>query len=82
MSMLTAADIEALQTSDLDRKTPFVIRGVSQSQFSVARHYGGAKFNDASYTYDPKADELVRDDVLKWLKSRRNPPKAKKKSKK
>lgn len=52
----------------LPRDTPYAIRGVSQGMFSVARHYGGATYNGASYTYMPETDELVRDDVVKAVK--------------
>lgn len=58
MSYLTDAEIEALQSSDLDRGTPFLIQGVRQSQFSIARYYGGVKFNGEQYTYFPDTDEL------------------------
>jgi hypothetical protein len=50
----------------LHRKTPFGIRNVSMTQLSIARHYGGIKYNGEAYTYIPKTDELIRDDVLKW----------------
>lgn len=36
---------------------------VSASQFSVARHFGGCKFQGASYHYDAENDALVRRDV-------------------
>lgn len=44
---------------------PEEIHNVSMSQLSIARHYGGCKFNGVSYTYDPTRDVLIRDDVLK-----------------
>ena len=44
---------------------PEEIHNVSQSQFSVARHYGGCTFSGANYTYDADRDVLVRDDILK-----------------
>jgi len=43
---------------------PEEIHHVSQSQFSVARHYGGCTFSGAHYTYDAERDVLVRDDIL------------------
>lgn len=67
MKGLTDSEVEALQSTALDRSAPFVIQGVSQSQFSVARHYGGCTFQGKYYVYIPGADELVRDDVVKWL---------------
>lgn len=50
----------------LHKRTPYVITDVSRTQFSVAKHYGGAIFNGDRYTYIPITDELIRDDVLKW----------------
>jgi hypothetical protein len=67
MSHLTEAEISALQDSKLDRATPYLIQGVSNTQLSIARHYGGCKFQGRSYSYIQPTDELVRDDVVKWL---------------
>lgn len=71
MGHMTGAEFEALQLSKLDRATPFVIGGVSQSQLSIARHYGGCKFQGRNYSYLPLTDELLRDDVVKWLAKHR-----------
>ena len=46
----------------------------SNSQFSIARFYGGIRFNGEHYTYLPGADQLVRDDVLAWLKKNLGKP--------
>ena len=67
MSHLTQTELDALQASTLPRKTAFLIGSVSRSMFSVARHYGGATVNGSSYLYLPLSDELIRDDVAKWL---------------
>jgi len=72
-SYLSEAEVTALQFSDLDRAAPFLIRGVTEGIFSVARYYGGAKYNGASYTYVPATDELIRDDVLKFVAKLRKP---------
>lgn len=50
----------------LQRKTPFGITNVKTTQFSIARYYGGIKFNGDDFTYLPDTDELIRDDVLRW----------------
>ena len=71
MSHLTPEEINALQTSNLPRDTPYLIEGVSHGMFSIARHYGGAKYNGKFYSYVPTTDELIRDDVVKWLAKRR-----------
>lgn len=67
-SHLTAAEELALSQSGLHQRTPYVIRGVRQSQLSIARHSGGCGVNGAYYTYVPPTDELIRDDVVRWLK--------------
>lgn len=38
---------------------------VSQSQLSIAWHYGGIRFNGDDYIYDPATDTLTRADVVK-----------------
>lgn len=60
-------ELSAVNASDLDRDTPYGIRNVSQTQFSIARHYGGCAYNGRTYTYFAEFDELIRDDVLAWL---------------
>jgi len=37
----------------LHRKTPFGICNVRMTQFSIARFYGGIKYNGESFTYLP-----------------------------
>lgn len=71
MSHLTPEELDALQTSKLPRDTPYLIQGVSHGMFSIARHYGGAKYNGKFYSYVPTTDELIREDVVKWLAKRR-----------
>lgn len=43
---------------------PDVIHNVSQTQLSVARHYGGIKLNGEDYTYDHEKDTLTKSKVL------------------
>jgi len=45
-------------------QAPERIFAVSHGIFSVARHFGGCTAFGASYTYDPDADELIRDDLF------------------
>lgn len=42
---------------------PDEIHHVSQSQFSVARHFGGCSYMGQSYIYDAGQDRLIRLDV-------------------
>ncbi len=65
MSYLTEAEVEAIQ--HLGRDTPYCISNASMSQFSVARHFGACTFNGHSYTYMATSDELIRDDVLRFV---------------
>lgn len=48
---------------------PEEIHGVSQSQFSIARFYGGAIYNGTRYVYDAERDVLIREDVFKRRKA-------------
>lgn len=74
--IMTTEEIIALQAAKLDMATPFVICGVSDSQFSIARLYGGCKIQGQHYRYIPTTDELLRDDVAKWLEKHRAQRKA------
>jgi len=42
--------------------------GVSHSQLSIAKHYGGAKLNGVEYKYYQEHDALVRADLVSKLK--------------
>ena len=56
---------------------PDEIHHVSQSQFSVARHFGGCSYMGQSYIYDAGQDRLIRRDVyLARLKQGRDEAKA------
>jgi hypothetical protein len=63
---LTAID---LQLAGLHQRTPYAIHGVMNTQLSIARHYGGIHYQGEGYTYIPESDELVRNDVIKHLKT-------------
>lgn len=63
---LRTTGLFGLDGCPLHRKTPYGMTNVSMTQLSIARHYGGIKYNGESYTYLPKTDELIRNDVLKW----------------
>ena len=45
------------------QEAPERIYGVSQSQFSIARYYGGCKAYGQNYHYDASTDSLVRMDI-------------------
>ena len=60
-----------LDSCPLHRKTPFGMTNVSMTQLSIARHYGGIRYNGDQYTYFQDTDELVRDDVLKWQRKQK-----------
>ena len=71
MNYLTDDELDAVHASGLDPFTPYVIDGVSQSQLSVARHFGGCTYGGREYAYIPTTDELVREDVVRWVTKRR-----------
>jgi len=78
-SYLSDAEVDALQGSGLSRATPFAVRGVSDTMFSIARYYGGLKYNGQHYTYFADTDELIRDDVLVFVQKLRKPKRGRKK---
>ena len=53
--------------SEVKSRTPERIHNWRGTQLSIARHYGGCKFNGADYViaYDEEGQPLVRVDVLK-----------------
>jgi len=69
--MITITLLEKHQTAieqKFGKASRVAIAGVSYTQFSIARHYGGCKIDGKFYTYFPDDDLLVRDDVIKFVK--------------
>ncbi len=69
--MTILQEIEAADLSALHARTPYVITGVQHTQFSIARHYGGMRYQGDRYTYVPDEDLLVRRDVMQHLEKTR-----------
>jgi len=65
--------VEALKAIGLGDQTGIVYPHVSETQFSVARHYGSANVNGQKYDYLPAFDWLVRADAhrdaVEWAKA-------------
>lgn len=61
------SEIEIIAIQHLPRASPYLITGVSQSQLSVARHYGGCQYQGQEYVYVQTTDELVRADVARLV---------------
>ena len=81
-SYLSDADVRAILDAGLHKRTPYLIRGVSQTQLSIARYHSGIKYNGDSFTYMPTTDELVRDDVVEFIeKGKRQTKQAERKEK-
>lgn len=38
---------------------------ITETQMSIARHYGGIIYNGRNYFYNPKDDTLTREDIWK-----------------
>lgn len=67
-SHVSEQELSSINSSGLNFSVaPAIIRGVSSSQFSVARHFGGCRAFGRHYVYVPPTDELIRDDVVKLL---------------
>ena len=49
-------------------KQRIAVGNVTQSYFSIARHYGACKIEGREFIYFPEDDILVRDDVVKFIK--------------
>lgn len=75
MTYLSDDELDAVQL--LDRETPYLISGISQGMFSLARHYGGMTYQGKSYIYLPEHDECVRADVVKAVEKMRKKSKIK-----
>ena len=58
---------ELLLIQGLPQDAPYAIDNVSSTIFSLARHYGGIKFQGRRYEYMPATDELVREDVVRYV---------------
>ena len=71
MSYLTPDELDAVQASGLDPFTPYVMQGASVGPLSIAWHYCGCTYAGRQYFYIPTTDELIREDVLKWVTKRR-----------
>lgn len=74
--------LEGVGDCGLHRGTPYAVQNVSYSQLSIARHTGCIRFNGDLYTYFPDTDELIRNDVLAWMRKRDRLENAKKLSEK
>jgi hypothetical protein len=62
------AELKAKFGSD----TNVAYANISQTQLSVARHYGIANIQGKRYIYNPADDSLIREDVVKWVAKRKN----------
>jgi hypothetical protein len=68
-----STQLDGLESCPLHKRTPFGIRNVSQTQFSVARYSGGCTYNGEHYVYIEATDELIRADVIKWQNKKAKP---------
>lgn len=70
MTPPTEAELQALAHT-FPADATLGITGVTYTQFSIARHYGGMDLNGHKYTYFAEVDQLWRDDFLKALAKHR-----------
>lgn len=71
---MSKSHLSGVENCGLHKRTPYGITDVSMTQFSVARFSGACKFNGEFYTYFPDTDELIRDDVLRFLSKNKPTP--------
>lgn len=76
MTPPTEDELNDIAVQLLPRGTAYGITGVSHTQFSLARHYGGVTWGGHHYTYFPELDQLWRDDVLRTVSKMRRQAKA------
>lgn len=50
----------------------YMLGNVSHTQYIVARHYGGCRFNGKYYDYNAEHDLLIREDVLQFIRTQMN----------
>lgn len=68
-SQLTQEEYDQLLLDDAiaGGKSQLLYRHVSHGQLSIARYSGGARIDGYNYVYNPKTDELLREDALEAL---------------
>jgi hypothetical protein len=44
---------------------------VSNTQLSIARHFGGCNVSGKYFVYNATDDSLIREDVVKWITKRK-----------
>ena len=72
--MATIEDLRKYQTelkAKFGADTNVAYANISQTQLSVARHYGSANIQGKHYLYNPVDDSLIREDVAKWVAKRK-----------
>ena len=78
--MATIDDLRKYQAelkSKFGSDTNVAYANISQTQLSVARHYGSANIQGKHYLYNPADDSLIREDVVKWVAKRNKAEKQK-----
>ena len=66
LPIIDGSALHGLEQCPLPRSTPFGIKFVSETQFSIARFHGAIEFNGNHYCYIAATDELIREGVLRW----------------
>jgi len=67
ISIQTLKDNEAWLREQFDSQDSIAFTNVSMTQLSVARYYGGCKYNGSYYVYNSTDDSLIREDVITKL---------------
>jgi hypothetical protein len=70
-TIISSKELELLKASSMDHTTPYSYQDASKTHLSTARLAGGVTINGEAYIYIEYTDEIIREDVYRWLMARR-----------
>ena len=71
MSFLSPEELSFAKARFGAARTPLVIASASKTEFARSCKAGAMRYRGVGYTYLPKTDEMIRDEVLKLVRARR-----------
>jgi hypothetical protein len=67
INLNTLADNQYILKEKFPENESIAYANVSNTQLSVARHFGGCKVQGKHFVYNPTDDSLIREDVISFL---------------
>lgn len=67
ITLNTLADNQYILKEKFPENESIAYANVSNTQLSVARHFGGCKVQGKHFVYNPTDDSLIREDVISFL---------------